>query len=117
MILLEWSDTQLKFKITETEDWTTTDVDLSDYDKIILTMKYKDGIVDYEWEIVEETVGQTTKKYVVFEFLSESTAWRRWAISCDIWWVNWDWKIRFNDETIKWQILPSIKIPEWTASE
>ena len=117
MILLEWSDTQLKFKITETEDWTTTDVDLSQYDKIILTMKYKNGIVDYEWDVVSETVWQTTKTYVVFELLSESTAWRRWAISCDIWWVAWDSKIRFNEETIKWQILPSIKIPEWTASE
>lgn len=112
MNLLEGSDTQLKFHITQTESWTTTNVDLTEYDKVILTVKYINWIVEYEWEVDNQNTS-----YVVFEILSEATKWRRWGISCDIWWISNEQKIRFNDETIKGKVLPSIKIPEWIVSE
>lgn len=122
MKILEWSDTQLKFHITETEnscgcnDGTATEVDLSEYDKIVLELRYKDLVVEYEWTIVEETVWQTTTKYVVFEILSTSTTGRIWLINCDIWWIKDLSKTRFNEHTIVWEILPSIVIPEWNVN-
>jgi hypothetical protein len=106
MLLLEGSDTQLKFHITQTEDWNTTDVDLSEYEKIILTIKYNTWIVEYEWVVDSE---QTS--YVIFDILSDDTNWKKWNITCDIWWISWWQKNRFNDETIKWKVLPSIKVP------
>lgn len=122
MKILEWSDTQLKFHITETEnscgcnDWTATEVDLSDYDKIVLEVRYNNAVVEYEWEIVQETEWQTTTNYVVFEILSESTIGRTWIINCDIWWIKDASKVRFNEYTIVGEILPSIVIPEWSVN-
>lgn len=122
MKILEWSDTQLKFHITETEnscgcnDWTATEVDLSDYDKIVLEVRYNNAVVEYEWEIVQETEWQTTTNFVVFEILSESTIGRTWIINCDIWWIKDASKVRFNEYTIVGEILPSIVIPEWSVN-
>ena len=47
MKILEGSDTQLLFHITQTEEWLATDVDLTQYSKIVLEIKY------VTWEIVE----------------------------------------------------------------
>lgn len=122
MKILEWSDTQLKFHITETEnscgcnDGTATEVDLSDYDKIVLEVRYNNAVVEYEWEIVQETEWQTTTNFVVFEILSESTIGRTWIINCDIWWIKDASKVRFNEYTIVGEILPSIVIPEWSVN-
>lgn len=121
MKILEWSDTQLKFHITESEwtcgcdGWTATDVDLTQYDKIVLEMRYKNGVAEYEWEIVNED-GDQSNSNVVFVIYSESSVWRVWTISCDIWGIKADSKVRFNWHTINWEILPSIVIPEWTVN-
>lgn len=121
MRILEWSDTQLKFHITESERscngdvWTVTEVDLTTYDKIVLEMRYKNGVVEYEWVIVNED-GDTSNSNVVFTIYSESSAKRAWLISCDIWWLKDDSKVRFNEYTINWEILPSIVIPRWDVN-
>ena len=112
MYLIEWSDTQLKFKITETESWATTNVDLTQYEKVLITIKYSNWIVEKEW-----TVDDTDHSLVVFDILSEETKWRRWKVSLDIWWVYGEQKNRFNEDTIVWKVLPSIKVPEWVVSD
>ena len=123
MKILEWSDTQLKFHITETEnscgcnDGTATEVDLSEYDKIVLEVRYNNGVVEYEWTVVTEWEWQNAMHYVVFEILSESTIGRIGVINCDIWWIKDDAKVRFNEHTIVGEILPSIVIPQWSANE
>lgn len=112
--LPEGSDSQLVYHVVaRTSCWDETDVDLTDYDKVILTIKYSDwNIVDIEWEIDQE------HKYIVtFDILSESTAWRVGKFKAEIWWISWAEKHRFNEETIIWEVLDSLKIPEWIVSE
>ena len=122
MKILEWSDTQLKFHITETEnscgcnDGSATEVDLSVYDKIVLEVRYNNAVVEYEWTVITEWEWQNAVHYVVFEILSESTVWKTWIINCDIWWLKDNAKVRFNEHTIIWEILPSIVIPEWNVN-
>ena len=121
MKILEWSDTQLKFHTTESENscgcagWTATDVDLTDYDKIVLEMRYKNGVVEYVWEIVNEWTNESNSN-VVFTIYGEATEWRVGLVSCDIWWVKDNAKVRFNEHTINWEVLPSIVIPSWDVN-
>lgn len=110
MQILEWSDIQLTFKITETEWNTTTDVDLTDYDKVILTIALWGVVLDIEWEVDWEDSSK-----VVFDLLSEQTKNRCWWVQADIRWLKNAKKLRFNLETIQWTILHSIKVPEWTT--
>lgn len=118
MKLLEGSDTQLKFHITEKLkcSGTETNVDLTQFDKVLLEMRYTTWIVEYEWTIDNWKWGEWTS-YVIFTILSEATAWKVWAISCDVWWVKWTSRLRFNESTIIWEVLPSVKIPEWIAND
>ena len=116
MFILEGSDTQLTFQIQKkTSSWQTTQVDLTVYDKILLEMRYIDGIVEYEWELVD---GDNTHSKVTFDILSESTKWRTGKIKCDIRGVKNEQKVRFNTRTIVWEVLYSLTIPtEWTAND
>jgi len=118
MKLLEGSDTQLKFHITEKLkcSGTESNVDLTIYDKILLEVRYIDGVREYEGVIDNGEWGEGNS-YVIFDILSEATAWRTWKVSCDIWGVKNEQKVRFNENTIQGDILPSITIPEWTASD
>lgn len=119
MKILEWSDTQLKFHITESLrcQWTETSVDLTEYDKVLLEVRYVNWIVEYEWTI-DNGQWWEWNSYVIFDIFSEATAWKSWPVSCDIWGVkDGVKKIRFNEETIIWEVLPSIVIPEWTVNE
>ena len=111
MKILEGSDTQLLFHITQTEEGTTTDVDLTQYSKVILMMRYSDGVVDIEWVVGE----WNQNSYVTFDILSESSKGRAGKVSCDIWGIKSEKKIRFNSNTIQWEVLSSIKVPEWIA--
>lgn len=110
MQILEWSDTQLTFHITQTEWSTTTNVDLTQYDKIILTISLWWVVLDIEWEID----WQDSSK-IIFDLLSEQTKWRCWWVQADIWWLKDAEKIRFNLNTIQGNVLHSIKVPEWTT--
>ena len=49
--------------------------------------------------------------------MSEYTEWRSWPVKCDIWWVKGEQKTRFNWDTIRGEVLPSVKIPEWIAND
>ena len=116
MKLLEWSDTQLEFHITEKiyENGTLkeeNDVDLTEYDKIILTIKYVDWVVEYEGSISEESDSN-----VIFDIFSEATKWRAWKAIADIWGVKGEKKVRFNSFTIDWDVLYSIQVPEWIVN-
>lgn len=108
MKLLEGSDMQIKFHVIEIEDWAISDVDLTVYDKIILTIRYTTWIVELEWTIDSE---EESNSYVIFDIFSESTKWKSWKVSCDIRWVKDAGKNRFNLMTITGDILPSIKVP------
>lgn len=111
MRIREWSDTQLKFHIIErTSDWQTNEVDLAEYDKILLEVKYSTGKVEYEG-----TIEWTS--YVIFDIFSEATEWKAGKIKADVWGVKGVKKHRFNRLTIDWDVLPSVKVPEWTVSD
>ena len=104
--ILEWSDTRLRFHITKTEWQETTDVDLTEYDKIILCIRFVKDTVEFVWTVDEENHSNA-----IFDLFSESTKWRRWIISMDVWWLKDAKKLRFNLNTVKWNILPSVKVP------
>lgn len=112
MQLLEWSDTQLKFHITETENNTTTNVDLTDYDEVLLTIRFPETIVEIQWVVDNED-----SSYVVFDLLSEQTTGRAWWIVADIRWIQWAKKLRFNQSTIQGVILASVKVPQWVVND
>lgn len=113
MRIREWSDTQLKFHITErTSNWEINEVDLTEYDKILLEIRYVTGKVEYEWKIDEEW-----NSYVIFDIFSEATEWKAGRMKADVWWVKGVKKHRFNRMTIDWEVLPSVKVPEWTVSD
>ena len=110
--IYEWSDTQLEFVLSEMQDWVETPLDLTEYDKVILTIKYSDwNIVDIEWEVDSEDISN-----VVFDLFSEATAWKSWEIRAEIRWIKDNKKVRLSD-TMEWEILHSIKIPEWIVEE
>ncbi len=119
MLVLEGSDTQFTFHVTEkTKSWQTNEVDLTVYDKILLEVRYVNWVVEYEWSLEnEENTANNNHSYVKFDLLSESTKWRVWPVKCDIWGVKDAQKIRFNFDTIKGQILSSVKVPQWIAND
>ena len=119
MFILEGSDTQFTFHITEhSKSWQVQEVDLSVYDEILLEMRYSTWIVEYKWTLEnDENTEHNSNSYVKFELLSEATKWRTWPIKCDIWWVKEEQKVRFNFDTIEWAVLPSVKVPEWIVSD
>lgn len=112
---------RLKFHITEKE-YTDgvltkeTDKDLTDYDSVILSIKYFDGIVDYDGTI-DNWAGGDGVSYVVFELFSEDTTGKSGKIEAEIRGIKWVQKNRLNTETIKGQVLHSLKIPVWTVSD
>lgn len=119
MKLLEGSDTKLEFAVTEKiyENWCFTGVEnpinLTQYDKVILTMKYLDWIVEYEG-----TVSEQENSHVFFDIFSEATAWKSWKVVADIWGIKWGAKkVRLNSLTLDGEILHSIKIPEWIVND
>ena len=118
MFVLEWSDTQFTFHVTEkTKSWQTNEVDLTVYDKVLLEVRYVNWVVEYEWTLDnEENTAKNSNSYVKFVLVSESTKGRVWLIKCDIWWVKDEQKVRFNFDTIKGQILSSVKVPEWIVN-
>lgn len=69
MQIIEGSDTMLTFNITETNDGTTTNVDLTTYDKVVLTLQLTNGIIEVLGDVDSENTNQVT-----FEILSEQTA-------------------------------------------
>ena len=119
MLVLEGSDTQFTFHVTEkTKSWQVNDVDLTVYDKILLEVRYVNWVVEYEWSLEnEENTANNKHSYVKFDIMSEYTEWRSWPVKCDIWWVKGEQKTRFNWDTIRGEVLPSVKIPEWIAND
>lgn len=111
MKILEWSDTQLTFHITETEGDTTTDLDLTQFDRVVLEIKFVNAISEIEWEIDNEDNSK-----VVFDLLSEQTQYRAWWVMADIRWIQWAKKLRLNSNTIYWEVLMSVKVPEWNLN-
>lgn len=109
MQLLEWSDAQVRFKIKEVENNVAINIDLDDYDNILLVIKFS------TWKITEFIGTKWDESIVTFDIYSENTKWKSWSLTADIWWVKWVKRVRFNAKTIKWKILPSIKVPrnEW----
>lgn len=69
MQIIEGSDTMLTFNITETNDGTTTNVDLTTYDKVVLTLQLTNGIIEVLGDVDSKNTNQVT-----FEILSEQTA-------------------------------------------
>lgn len=120
MYILEGSDTQFTFHITEhSKSWQVSEVDLTVYDKVLMEVRYVNWIREYEWSLDnEENTSKNLHSYVSFELVWEATMWRAWTVKCDIWWVK-DWqKVRFNFDTVIWVILPSVKVPQqWTAND
>lgn len=118
MFILEGSDTQFTFHITEhTKSWNVSEVDLSVYDKVLLEMRYTTGVVEYQGTLEnEENTEHNSTSYVKFELLSEATKGKVWPIKCDIWGVKDEQKVRFNFDTIEWAVLPSVKVPEWIVN-
>ena len=118
MRILEGSDTELEFHITENEYTdgvltNETDKDLAQYDKVILSIKFFDGIVDYEGVVQQDT------SHVIFTLLSEDTKNRCGKIQAELWGVKNDniQKNRLNETTIEGEVLHSFKIPVWTVSD
>lgn len=118
MRILEGSDTELEFHITEKEYTdgvltNETDKDLTQYDKVILSIKFFDGIVDYEGVVQENT------SHVIFTLLSEDTKNKCGKIQAELWGVKNDniQKNRLNETTIEGEVLHSFKIPVWTVSD
>lgn len=106
MQILEWSDTRIRFKITEIEDNIAETLDYDDFDDYLLEIKFADeSLLEIKWEVDDDT------NTVYFDIFSEYTADKDWAFTADIWWVKWVKKVRFNPTTIKWKVLNSIYIP------
>lgn len=111
-IIYEWSDTQLEFEITEKINCDETPMDLTEYDKVVLNIKYSnDDIVE-----INGSVDNEVKSEVIFDLFSEATVWKSWDVRCEIWGIKDDKKVRLSD-VMEWEILHSIKIPEWIVQE
>jgi hypothetical protein len=113
MELLEWSDSLVRFRILEKENWVFNNIDFDDYPLIELIIKFSDDkIVHFVWEIDNTTTYSVMK----FNIFSEQTKWKVWSFTADIWWINGQKRIRFNKRTLKWKVLPSVKVPKWIAT-
>ena len=66
--------------------------------------------MDYLWDVDENKTSN-----VVFDIYSEATIWKVWEIKADIWGVKDVQKHRFNEETIRGNVLNSLKVPEWNV--
>ena len=107
MQLLEWSDARVRFKIKEIENNVRYDLDLDDYTKYLLELKFADdSILEVEWVVDDDT------DTVYFDIFWEYTDWNEWALTADIWGTKWVKKVRFNPTTIKGKVLNSVKIPD-----
>jgi len=107
MQILEWSDTRVRFKIKEIENNVTTDLDLDDYTKYLLEIRFADdSLLEVNWVVDDDT------DTVYFDIFSEYTDWKEWAFTADLWWTNWAKRVRFNPITIKWKVLNSVYIPD-----
>lgn len=110
MQILEGSDTQLTFNITETNNGTTTNVDLTTYDKVTLFLQLTNGVIE-----IDGTVDNQATNQVTFDILSEQTANNCGAALADIRGLKGASKIRFNENTIQGAVLHSIKVPTWAT--
>lgn len=104
MKLLEWSDAQLKFEITQDGQA----INFNEYSKFLLEIRFIDSIVEIEGEIQDWNL--------VFEIFGERTTGRVWKVDCDIRWIKGEKKVRFNQNTIEGVILSSIKVPWLTQN-
>lgn len=116
MRILEGSDTQLKFHITEKEYENgvvvaENDVDLTAYDKIVLVIKWFDGVEEYDGTI-DNWQGGDGNAYVIFDLFSEDTKDKSGNAQADIWGLKNEQKVRFNSFTINGEVLHSIIIPQ-----
>lgn len=121
MRLLEGSDTQLKFHITEKQYENgvvvdETDKDLTEYDSVTLSIKFFDSIKDFEGTI-DNWEGGDGNAYVIFDIYSEDTKDKCGKIQAEIWGVKWVQKNRLNSETIEGEVLHSFKIPQWDVTD
>ena len=112
---------QLKFHITDkiyTDGVLTneTDKDLTEYDAVILSIKFFDGIADFEGTI-DNGQGGDGNAYVVFDLYSEDTTGKSGKIEAEIWGIKGVQKNRLNESTILGEVLHSLKIPEWIVND
>ena len=112
---------QLKFHITEKEYEngavvSEVDKDLTEYDNIILSIKFFDGIVDFDGTI-DNWEGGDGNAYVLFDIFSEDTKDKCWKIEAEIWGVKGEKKNRLNTSTIQGEVLHSLKIPVWSVAD
>lgn len=113
MLLLEWSDTLLRFRVREVEDGVLQNIDFDDYDAIELIIRFADDKVLY---VVWEPELEAEYSIVDFSLYSENTIKKVWNLTADIWWIKWNKRVRFNSKTLKWKVLPSVKVPKWVAN-
>lgn len=118
MLLLEWSDTRVRFKVREVEDNLTSDLDLWEFTKYLLEIQFDDDTIkEFIWAVDVAT------NELIFDIFWEDTANKEWTVKYDVWGIKWAKKVRFNSETKKWKILNSVTIPDvlqesntWTSS-
>ncbi len=104
MQILEWSDTRVRFKVKEIENNSTSDLDLTQYTKYKLEIRFSDdSLLEIDWVVDSWTI--------YFDIFWEYTIWKSGSIKADIRWVKDLKKVRFNPSTIKWKILSSVHIP------
>lgn len=121
MLILEGSDMQLKFHITEKQYEngavvSEVDKDLTEYDNIILSIKFFDGIVDFDGTI-DNWQGGEGNAYVLFDIFGEDTKDKCGKIEAEIWGVKGVQKNRLNTSTIQGEVLHSLKIPVWSVAD
>lgn len=104
MYLLEWSDTQIKFKIREVQGERKSDLNLNDYERIL-------GIIEFNEEKKIEVIWRIEDWVVIFDLFGENTKGNAGNLKMDIRGVKGLKKIRFNAKTIKGKVLDSIKVP------
>jgi len=106
MILLEWSDTRVKFKIKEIENNLASDLDLWYFTKYLLEIMFSDDTVkEIIWTV------DTDNNLLVFDIFWEDTKDKEWSFTADIRWIKGVKKVRFNPTTIKWKVLNSVTVP------
>lgn len=106
MQILEWSDTRVRFKIKEVQNNVASDLDLDDYSKYLLEIRFSDdSLLEVEWVVDDDTDS------VYFDIFGEYTDWKEWAITADIRGIKWVKKVRFNPSTIKGKVLNSVYVP------
>ena len=104
MQILEWSDTRVRFKVKEIENNTTSDLDLTQFTKYKLEIRFADdSLLEVDWVVDSWTL--------YFDIYWENTDWKAGSIKADIRWVKNLKKVRFNPSTIKWKVLNSVYVP------